>query len=191
MNTLILVNQIALVANIFCLLVGMLICFAADKSFSGLRLLLTLGIGLALVLAFYYGWIPESTNTQQRLQVLIGDLMLFVANGLFWWAIAQHHHKPSKIFDATLPHELVTTGPYSFIRHPLYTAYLLALLAIAFIAKTAPIMAFMSVLGAVYVFAAFREETGILQSGHRGVYRDYMQRTGRFLPQWKKFHLRI
>jgi len=81
-------------------------------------------------------------------------------------------------------HRLVTSGPYSRIRHPMYTAILIWAASLGLvIANWIPIL----FAGWVMVFLAARvprEEQMML--GHFGdEYREYMKRTGRFLPKWR------
>jgi protein-S-isoprenylcysteine O-methyltransferase Ste14 len=79
-------------------------------------------------------------------------------------------------------HELVTTGPYRYVRHPLYVLGLVLYLSLATISGS-------WVLGAAVV-AAFaiiavraRKEEAMLIERFGDEYRSYMQRTARFLPK--------
>ena len=80
-------------------------------------------------------------------------------------------------------HELVTEGPYGWIRHPLYTAGLILLLALGLMAGSwfvllATIIAFVL----LRMFVIPREEQALLAKfGER--YQTYMQRTGRLVPR--------
>src|SRR5438132_7042148 len=50
-----------------------------------------------------------------------------LANGLFWWALSAHGKShPAFAFIRVPPTTLTTAGPYRFVRHPIYSAYLLA-----------------------------------------------------------------
>src|SRR5262245_9095701 len=49
------------------------------------------------------------------------------ANALFWWALATHgRDRPAFASLPVAAPVLKTTGPYRLVRHPIYTAYLLA-----------------------------------------------------------------
>jgi protein-S-isoprenylcysteine O-methyltransferase Ste14 len=79
-------------------------------------------------------------------------------------------------------HTLVTTGPYRWIRHPFYTSAALAILGNSLAAANWFIFSAGSL---VFVLMAIRvrkeEENLIARFGDD--YRNYMQRTGRFLPR--------
>jgi protein-S-isoprenylcysteine O-methyltransferase Ste14 len=76
--------------------------------------------------------------------------------------------------------ELVTTGPYAFVRHPIYTGIILMMLGSAIAASpfwVVPLILF----GAYFVFSARREEAFMLAQ-FKEQYRDYMKRTKMLLP---------
>jgi len=76
--------------------------------------------------------------------------------------------------------ELVTGGPYAFVRHPIYTGIILAMLGSAI--GENPIWAPMLILFAPYfVYSARREEELMCEQFPRQ-YPDYMRRTKMILP---------
>ena len=76
--------------------------------------------------------------------------------------------------------ELVTTGPYALIRHPIYTGLILAMLGSAIGVNV--FWALMLVLvGAYFIYSARREETVMLQLFPEQ-YAAYMARTGMLAP---------
>src|SRR5947209_3908803 len=62
---------------------------------------------------------------------LILALGLFgLSNILFWSAVIAHGSaRPGSVFGEITPETLITTGPYRFVRHPFYPAYVVAFLA--------------------------------------------------------------
>ncbi|MDX1534776.1 MAG: isoprenylcysteine carboxylmethyltransferase family protein, partial [Thermoplasmata archaeon] len=81
-------------------------------------------------------------------------------------------------------HELITTGPYGYVRHPTYTGVLLVnLAALLFFLHVGLVINFFLVL-AIATWRA-RLEEGLLSSeeGFGSRYQLYVQGTGRFLPR--------
>ncbi|MDH3208679.1 MAG: isoprenylcysteine carboxylmethyltransferase family protein, partial [Gemmatimonadota bacterium] len=80
-------------------------------------------------------------------------------------------------------HELVTHGPYHWIRHPLYTMGLALLGGIGLMAANWFILLYCLVaLIAVRMVVIPREESALIATfGDR--YRDYMGRTGAMVPK--------
>jgi protein-S-isoprenylcysteine O-methyltransferase Ste14 len=80
-------------------------------------------------------------------------------------------------------HRLITSGPYSRIRHPMYTAILVWVTSLGFvIANWVPII--FAVLVAVILVARVPREEQMIVERFGDEYREYMKRAGRFLPKW-------
>jgi protein-S-isoprenylcysteine O-methyltransferase Ste14 len=76
--------------------------------------------------------------------------------------------------------ELVTSGPYALIRHPIYTGLILAMLGSAIginVLWALPLV----LAGAYFIYSARREETAMLQLFPEQ-YAAYMARTGMLAP---------
>lgn len=106
------------------------------------------------------------------------------AQGLFWWALATHgrRRRPAFAFVPVAPACLVRGGPYRLVRHPIYTAYLLAWLAGAVAVGLPWLLLAVVLMGALYYRAARQEERSFLAGPLAPQYREYHQRTGMFLP---------
>lgn len=79
-------------------------------------------------------------------------------------------------------HQLITSGPYRWIRHPLYTFGALFFLALSVLTTLWwPVLFLVPGLLALIWRARFEEANLVARFGDE--YRAYMQRTGRFLPK--------
>jgi protein-S-isoprenylcysteine O-methyltransferase Ste14 len=76
--------------------------------------------------------------------------------------------------------ELVTSGPYALIRHPIYTGLILAMLGSA-IGVNLFWLPLMVPVGAYFIYSAWREETVMLQL-FPAEYPAYRARTGMLIP---------
>ncbi len=76
--------------------------------------------------------------------------------------------------------ELITSGPYHFVRHPMYTSVLLMTLGLMVATPTYLEVSSFLLLGLVLALKAIREER--LWCMDNPVYKDYMQQTKRFIP---------
>jgi protein-S-isoprenylcysteine O-methyltransferase Ste14 len=102
---------------------------------------------------------------------------------LFWWAVFVTGRKRlPACFTSIEPLTLVTAGPYRFIRHPFYTAYLLAWSAGAVASSNPLLIGSLVGMVALYVRAAWGEEKSLLSGIHSLVYHSYCNRTGMFIP---------
>ena len=79
-------------------------------------------------------------------------------------------------------HKLSTRGPYRWIRHPLYSFGTLFFLSFALMADSWFIAA-MAILASILLAIRLPNEETHLIEKFGDEYREYMQRTGRFLPK--------
>ena len=77
-------------------------------------------------------------------------------------------------------HELVTTGPYRYVRHPIYAGFMLAMLGTA-LAIDIAWLALLVVYAVFFVFAARSEERTMLAQFPRQ-YPEYRRRTKMLIP---------
>jgi protein-S-isoprenylcysteine O-methyltransferase Ste14 len=76
--------------------------------------------------------------------------------------------------------QLVTTGAYNYIRHPMYTSVIIMMFAVLVSTPTLLELSFFSILIMVLVLKAKREER--LWCGHDEEYIVYKKRTKLFIP---------
>ena len=148
------------------------------------RAVLGLGyIGALIVYAFFpsfLGWAAFSLPAWVR----------WIGAGITWAALlllAWVQWSLGKNFSTTLHlrqgHLLVTTGPYHWVRHPMYTA--LFLLGVGFLLLTANWAVGVPLIVALPILVAVRigSEEALMIEQFGDEYRAYMQQTGRFLPR--------
>lgn len=78
---------------------------------------------------------------------------------------------------------LVTKGPYSITRHPLYLFSLIGALGVGFASETLTIPALILIAFAAYYPAVIKAEEGRLSRMHGEKYAEYVSRTPRFFPK--------
>ena len=79
-------------------------------------------------------------------------------------------------------HTLNTSGPYEFIRHPMYASLFLFFLGLSILSSFWPLMVMVVIFLLFFNRIMGREESMMIdQFGEE--YRVYMKRTGRFLPR--------
>jgi len=79
-------------------------------------------------------------------------------------------------------HTLVTTGPYRWVRHPMYASAALAIVGNSLVAASWFIFAAGCLALSLLVIRTRKEEQNLI-ARFGDEYRDYMQRTGRFVPR--------
>lgn len=108
--------------------------------------------------------------------VMLATFIYYIARkqlGTNWSHAAEYQIKQS--------HTLVTTGIYSYIRHPIYLAFLLSGLGVQFIVGSYLLLLFSIVLPWIVYWQAKSEENLLLK--HFGkTYSEYQKKTFLFLP---------
>jgi protein-S-isoprenylcysteine O-methyltransferase Ste14 len=142
------------------------------------------GIILALI-AFSIVWQPtfwEKSLPTWRLAVSI--LFFALAIALVWTA-ARVLGRQWRI-DAGLnaDHDLITSGPYRIVRHPIYTSMLCLLWAVGFLFTRLPWLALASVLALLGTEIRVRVEDGLLESRFGKQFEDYKESVPGYIP-WK------
>lgn len=84
--------------------------------------------------------------------------------------------------DAPLPDRLITEGPYRWVRHPFYLGYIMGALAAPVAINSLALAAIGSIMIAISVSAAIREERVWLNSARGDEYRAYQRKTGMIIP---------
>lgn len=96
------------------------------------------------------------------------------------------HHALGKYWSVHLKirqdQKLVTTGPYKHIRHPMYVVLFLFIVAVGLFSASLLIAILNILLVAVYCKRITKEEQ-MMTERFGSEYRQYMQRTGRFIPK--------
>jgi protein-S-isoprenylcysteine O-methyltransferase Ste14 len=114
----------------------------------------------------------------------IGAFLFLIGNLLFWWSHAALGRNWSPTPEIVEEQRLVTSGPYRYVRHPMYALWILDCVGIALLAANWLVGA--SYLGsAVLLLFRMPVEERMLVREFGGEYREYMSHTGRLIPRWR------
>jgi protein-S-isoprenylcysteine O-methyltransferase Ste14 len=114
---------------------------------------------------------------------------LVTAAGLLFtvWARVHLGRNWSGMVTIKQDHELIVTGPYALVRHPIYTGLLLAFIGTAFARGDARgLLAVVLVWAALWRKLRLEERWMVGQFGQR--YEDYRQRVPALVPSWRRGH---
>jgi protein-S-isoprenylcysteine O-methyltransferase Ste14 len=123
---------------------------------------------------------------------LAGSFLYLLSGALFWWAIRTSSQRPlSAAFSPDLPVHLVQNGPYRFVRHPLYTSYLIMWVAGWIVTAEWWLIPTVLIMLIIYFSASSAEEDKFLRTPLSESYRQYRLHTGRFVPNPVKLLSRV
>jgi protein-S-isoprenylcysteine O-methyltransferase Ste14 len=132
--------------------------------------------------------LPEiGASSSSRWGLLVqaaGIAMIVCGLALHWWA--RSHLKQFYIEDVQFleGQYLVDTGPYSRVRHPVFTSFFL--IAVGMLLVNPALTTLVMVLYASVDFSRAARDEEALLSEKLPEYAMYMERTGRFFPKWKR-----
>jgi protein-S-isoprenylcysteine O-methyltransferase Ste14 len=112
----------------------------------------------------------------------IGVVLGVVSLVVYLWSRATLGRQWSSRLRLRKEHHLVTTGPYVWIRHPVYSALMGFMASIALVAANWFLIAFLIVSTADLALRIPKEEKMMIEE-FGDDYEAYMQRTGRLLPR--------
>jgi protein-S-isoprenylcysteine O-methyltransferase Ste14 len=116
--------------------------------------------------------------------LILGVVVTWLGVALAIWA--RHHLAENWSSRVTIKqgHELIRTGPYARLRHPIYTGLLLATIGSAIAVGEWRCVVGVCLVLAAYSFKAKREEAMLTQQfGEK--FQEHRKHTGFLLPRWR------
>ncbi len=111
----------------------------------------------------------------------LGIFLIWIGIAIAIWARYNLGEYWSARVTIKVDHKLIESGPYAYVRHPIYSGILLAMAGTALAAgKWRSVAAFLLIL-IVYLLKARREE-GMLTGQLGETYLEYKRRTGMLIP---------
>ncbi len=133
---------------------------------------------LVLIIERVFGQHGEPAHSV-ALQV-VGMIVFLSGLGLAVWARIYLGRNWGMPMTRKAEPELVTTGPYKYVRHPIYSGLLLGVLGTALAVDIYWLIAL--VLGGAYFIYSARVEEGLMESAFPTTYDDYKSNTKMLIP---------
>jgi len=144
------------------------------------------GLVMFVALLMYLSWPPSMTWSSLPLPAWLRWSGLVFGLGCCWWMWWTLSCLDKNLTDTVFVREnarLVTSGPYAYVRHPMYIGIVLLIIAVSLLAANW----FLLLTGLVtFTLLAIRSpiEERALESRFGDEYRAYVARTGKFVPRW-------
>ena len=136
-------------------------------------------VGCGAAVAFSQSAIPYLAKFEMRLQA-IGWALFVMGAGLRFWSTLYIGGRKAV--------EVVSEGPYSICRNPLYLGTLFVALSFAVMAQSVAILVAVLAAAIYYLLAAMPAEEAALAARLGERYREYCRRTPRIVPRLSLFH---
>jgi protein-S-isoprenylcysteine O-methyltransferase Ste14 len=162
---------------------------AAERNRSGRFRLMFQGVMffLWLIIVFSYALYP-SWMERFHLPIPIWLRYTGAAAGFFAFPFLVYTYRTLGRYWSPLPglrenHQLVTSGPYRFVRHPMYTTMIVLFLSFSLTTANLPVTV-SSILAIILTIRWGLKEEGLMIGRFGREYEEYIKRTGAFLPRW-------
>ncbi len=138
--------------------------------------------GLLIAYAFFPGSLSAFSLPIPDALRWFGFFLGLAGISLWTWAQIALGKEWSPQLQLREKHRLITTGPYTRMRHPLYSGMIVWAGGLALTSANWIIVAIALLIGAVFFIRVPREEQMMIDEFGEE-YREYMKRTGRVLPK--------
>jgi protein-S-isoprenylcysteine O-methyltransferase Ste14 len=149
-------------------------------------LLVFTGFTTMPVIYLFTPWFDYADFTVNPLLGGLGALIGAAGIAMLWMTHRELGHEFSQTLELKEEHRLVTTGLYSRIRHPMYTAIFLVAIAQLLLIGNAVVAPAFLIAFAILYFSRIRHEEHMMLDHFGKAYGDYCLRTGRLLPPLRK-----
>ena len=143
--------------------------------------LFSLWMATLILYVYYPDWMTYYTIPIPLLFRWIGVSLGIISIPLLAWT----HRSLGKYFSTNLKimekHKLITSGPYNWIRHPMYTAEIVFMISMV-LASSNWIVALPLFFNIAFLYLRVDREEAMMIEHFGDEYRKYISRTGRFLP---------
>jgi len=129
--------------------------------------------------AFY--WAPGAPPPGSA-RMIVSMLLAPVGTVFGWWSV-RHLGKQLRILAGLYPdHELIRTGPYAIVRHPVYASMFVMMLATGLLCARWPMLLLGIVLYIVGTEVRIRAEEGLLRARFGDAFEEYRRKVPAYLP---------
>jgi len=149
-----------------------------DRTILGIySLLLLVMLVVAGLDAGRFRWAPVSTALE-----ILGWLSLCLAGGLIWWTASVNTFLSRQVrIQVERGHHTVTTGPYRYVRHPMYDGVILFVIGIPLLLGAGWALLPAGLIAVLFVIRTALEDKTLKEE--LGVYREYADKVRyRLLP---------
>lgn len=154
------------------------------RVFAALRVLV--GLPMMAILVLYLVW-PSPLSFASLLIPgalrWVGATLFAIGAGLVIWVNRTLGRNFSGSLVLRPDHQLVRGGPYRWVRHPMYTAFVVTIVGMLLLSANLLVGGIPLVLLPVVLLVRTPREEAMLLDRFGDEYRHYMTTTGRFLPR--------
>lgn len=154
-----------------------------ENAEKGLVLINFFGLVLIPIIWMFSPWFNSFNLYLPQWLRIIGILLIVISLFFFYWVHKTLGQNWSPVLEIRKDHQLVKSGPYKNIRHPMYSQ--IWLWVIAQFLVTSNLISGLSgfVAWTIVYFSRVKNEESMMLGKFGDSYKEYMSKTGRVLPK--------
>ena len=155
------------------------------EGWTGLAIIMVIPIEILLVLVYVISplWLSMSFLEVPELARWCGLVLIIISISLAAWVHQTLGRAYSYALETKSEQSLITTGPFSRTRHPLYSAHNLFNIGMIILTLNIPLI-IIALFGIPVTYVRMRDEERMMVNQFGSEYTQYMKRTGRIMPKF-------
>jgi protein-S-isoprenylcysteine O-methyltransferase Ste14 len=134
-------------------------------------------------LGIFFAWFRVPGTPAPPEACMAASMILAPLSTVFAWAAVRHLGKQLRIFAGLYPdHELIRTGPYRIVRHPVYLSLFLMMLATGLLFAKWPFLLLAIALYIAGTEIRIHAEEGLLYARFQAEFEDYRSSVPAYIP---------
>ncbi|MGY5859604.1 MAG: isoprenylcysteine carboxylmethyltransferase family protein [Candidatus Thorarchaeota archaeon] len=154
------------------------------EGWTGVALIVLLPLGFIIGILYVFNplWLSLNFLMIPDLVRWFGFIMFLVSIPMVIWVHRALGRSYSYALETKTEQTLITSGPFSRVRHPLYSAHNIFNLGMIFFTLNIPLIVF-AIIGIPLTYVRMRDEERMMIEQFGSEYEEYMKRTGRIFPR--------
>lgn len=134
-------------------------------------------------IGIFFAWFRMPHTPGPSTARVFAALLLGAASTVLAWLAVRHLGKQLRILAGLYPdHELIRSGPYALVRHPVYAALFLIMIATGLIFAKWPVLLLASALYIAGTEIRIHSEEGLLRARFQKDFEDYKRSVPAYIP---------
>jgi protein-S-isoprenylcysteine O-methyltransferase Ste14 len=155
-----------------------------QEGWTGVALVVLTPVEIILIILYFFDpvWMAWANLSLPETLQWLGLIIILISIPFVFWVHRTLGTHYSYAIETKEVHTIVRIGPYSRVRHPMYSSHILFNLGMVFLTGNIPLI-IMALIGVPLVYERMKTEEAAMIAKFGDEYREYMSATGRIFPK--------
>jgi protein-S-isoprenylcysteine O-methyltransferase Ste14 len=158
-----------------------------QEGWTGLALVVLAPVEIILIGLYFFDpvWMAWANLPLPETLQWLGFIVILISIPLVFWVHDTLGKYYSYAIETKIDHSIVKAGPYSQVRHPMYSVHTLFNLGMVFLTGNVPLI-IIAIIGVPLVYKRMKTEKAAMIAKFGDAYIEYMSATGRIFPKIRR-----